>query len=42
MADFAQLEQKYQPVLDTIQNEGAQLKNVNMDGNHLYRKATAS
>ena len=41
MADFAQLKQKYQPVLDTIQSEGAQLQNVNMDGNQLYLKATA-
>ena len=42
MADeLAQLKQKYQPVLDTIQNEGAQLQNVNMDGNQLYLKATA-
>jgi nucleoid-associated protein YgaU len=42
MADvFAQLKQKYQPVLDTIQSEGAQLQNVNMDGNQLYVKATA-
>lgn len=42
MADqLAQLKQKYQPVLDTIQSEGAQLQNVNMDGNQLYVKATA-
>jgi LysM repeat protein len=42
MADvFTQLKQKYQPVLDTIQSEGAQLQNVNMDGNQLYVKATA-
>jgi nucleoid-associated protein YgaU len=41
MADFAQLKQKYQPVLDTIQSEGAQLQNVNMDGSQLYVKATA-
>jgi nucleoid-associated protein YgaU len=42
MADqLAQLTQKYQPVLDTIQSEGAQLQNVNMDGNQLYVKATA-
>ena len=38
---FAQLKQKYQPVLDTIQSEGAQLQNVNMDGSQLYVKATA-
>jgi LysM repeat protein len=42
MADFAQLKQKYQPVLDAIQGEGAQLQNVNMDGNQLYIKATAN
>lgn len=41
MADLTQLKQKYQPVLDTIQSEGAQLQNVNMDGNQLYIKATA-
>ena len=42
MADLlTQLKQKYQPVLDTIQREGAQLQNVNMDGNQLYVKATA-
>ena len=41
MADFTQLKQKYQPVLDTIQSEKAQLQNVNMDGNQLYIKATA-
>jgi nucleoid-associated protein YgaU len=38
---FDQLKQKYQPVLDTIQKEGAQLQNVNLDGNQLYLKATA-
>ena len=42
MADvLAQLKQKYQPVLDAIQSEGARLQNVNMDGNQLYIKATA-
>ena len=42
MADaLAQLKQKYQPVLDAIQSEGAQLQNVNMDGNQIYIKATA-
>ncbi len=42
MADLlAQLKQKYKPVFDTIQREGAQLQNVNMDGNQLYVKATA-
>ncbi len=38
---FEQLKQKYQPVLDKIQQEGAQLLNVNMDGNQLYVKAIA-
>lgn len=42
MADlFAQLKQKYQPVLNTIQREGAELQNVNLDGNQLVIKATA-
>jgi LysM repeat protein len=42
MADLlAQLKQKYKPVFDTIQREGAQLQNVNMNGNQLYVKATA-
>lgn len=38
---FEQLKQKYQPVLDKIQQEGAQLLNLNMDGNQLYLKAIA-
>lgn len=38
---FEQLKQKYQPVLDTIQKEGAQLQNLNLDGNQLYLRATA-
>jgi len=41
MADFEQLKAKYQPVLDTIQREGAELQNVNLDGNQLFLKATA-
>jgi len=42
MADlFEQLKQKYQPVLDTIQKDGAQLQNLNLDGNQLCLKATA-
>jgi hypothetical protein len=41
MADvFAELKQKYQPVLDVIQSEGAHSQNVNMDGSQLYLKAT--
>lgn len=39
---FEQLKQKYQPVLDTIQKDGAQLQNLNLDGNQLYLKATAT
>ena len=39
---FEQLKQKYQPVLDTVQKEGAQLQNLNLDGNQLYLKATAT
>jgi nucleoid-associated protein YgaU len=39
---FEQLKQKYQPVLDTIQKEGAQLQNLNLDGSQLYLKATAT
>jgi len=38
---FDQLKRKYQPVLDTIQKEGAELQNLNIDGNQLYLKATA-
>jgi nucleoid-associated protein YgaU len=38
---FEQLKQKYQPVLATIQEEGAELQNLNLDGNQLYLKATA-
>ncbi len=39
---FEQLKQKYKPVLDAIQREGAQLQNVNLDGNQLYLKTTAN
>jgi len=39
---FEQLKQKYQPVLDMIQKEGAQLQNLNLDGNQLFLKATAN
>ena len=43
MADLLeQLKQKYQPVLDTIQKEGAELQNVNLDGSQLFVKATAT
>ena len=42
MADLlTQLKQKYQPVLNTIQREGAELQNLNLDGNQLFLKATA-
>jgi nucleoid-associated protein YgaU len=38
---FEQLKQKYQAVLDKIKQEGAQLLNVNLDGNQLFVKAIA-
>jgi nucleoid-associated protein YgaU len=38
---FEQLKQKYQPVLNKIAQEGAQLLNLNLDGNQLYLKAIA-
>lgn len=38
---FAQLKLKYQPVLDTIQREGAELQTLNLAGNQLFLKATA-
>ena len=42
MADLlGQLKQKYQPVLNTIQREGAELQNLNLDGNQLFLMATA-
>ena len=36
---FEQLKQKYQPVLTKIQQEGAELQNLNLDGNQLFLKA---
>jgi nucleoid-associated protein YgaU len=39
MANVEELKRKYQPVLDTIQQQGGQLKNVNLDGNQLFVKA---
>jgi len=39
---FEHLKRKYQPVLGTMQKEGAQLQNLNMDGNQLYLKETAT
>jgi nucleoid-associated protein YgaU len=41
MADFDQLKQKYQPVLDVIQKEGAQIQGLGMDGNQLSLKVLA-
>jgi nucleoid-associated protein YgaU len=41
MADLDQLKQKYQPVLNTIAKEGAELNNVSLEGNQLSLKATA-
>jgi large conductance mechanosensitive channel len=38
---FEQLKQKYQPVLDTIREEGAQLRSLSLDGSQLCLKATA-
>ncbi len=39
---FESCKQKYQPVSGAkIQEEGAQLRNLNLDGNQLYLKATA-
>jgi nucleoid-associated protein YgaU len=42
MADFDQLKQKYQPVLDAIQKEGAQIEGLGMDGNQLSLKVLAN
>jgi nucleoid-associated protein YgaU len=42
MADFDQLKQKYQPVLDVIQKEGAQIEALSLDGNQLYLKVMAN
>ena len=41
MADFDQLKAKYQPVLDVVSKEGAQLVNLNLDGEQLYMKVMA-
>jgi len=38
---FEQLKQKYEPVLDVIQREGAQLHDLDLDGDQLFLKATA-
>jgi nucleoid-associated protein YgaU len=42
MADFDQLKQKYQPVLDAIQKEGAPIEGLGMDGNQLSLKVLAN
>jgi nucleoid-associated protein YgaU len=41
MADLEQLKQKYQPVMDTIEKEGAQLNDLSLAGDQLSLKATA-
>jgi nucleoid-associated protein YgaU len=38
---FDQLKQKYQPVLDTIQREGAEVQGLSLDGDQLFLKAMA-
>jgi nucleoid-associated protein YgaU len=38
---FDQLKQKYQPVLDTIQREGAEVQGLSLDGNQLFLKVIA-
>jgi nucleoid-associated protein YgaU len=42
MADFDQLRQKYQPALDVIQKEGAQIQGLGMDGNQLSLQVMAN
>jgi nucleoid-associated protein YgaU len=39
MANLDQLKQKYQPVVDAINNNGGQVMNLNLDGEQLYLKA---
>jgi nucleoid-associated protein YgaU len=41
MADLEQLKKKYQPVLDTIETEGAQLNDLSLAGEQLSLKVTA-
>jgi hypothetical protein len=41
MADLEQLKQRYQPVLKTIEKEGAELNDVSLAGDQLSLKATA-
>jgi nucleoid-associated protein YgaU len=38
---FEQLKLKYQPVLDTLKKEGAEIVNLNLDGNQLFLKVIA-
>lgn len=38
---FEQLKQKYQPVLNVIQKENAEIVNLNLDGNQLFMKVVA-
>jgi len=40
MADLEQLKQKYQPVLHTLEIEGAQVEPLGLDGEHLVLTAT--
>jgi nucleoid-associated protein YgaU len=40
MADLEQLKQKYQPVLHTLEIEGAQVTNLGVDGEQLALSAT--
>jgi len=41
MADLNQLRQKYQPVLDTIQKEGARVEALDLQGDKLHLRAVA-
>jgi nucleoid-associated protein YgaU len=40
MANQQELQQKYQPVINTIQQEGGQLQSLNVEGNQLALNAT--
>jgi hypothetical protein len=40
MANLEQLKQKYQPVLHTLEIEGAQVTNLGLDGEQLALSAT--
>jgi nucleoid-associated protein YgaU len=41
MADLNQLRQKYQPVLETIQREGARVEALDLQGNQLHLRVVA-